>query len=125
MRGTTKRSQNCVYATVLVFSAVACLLYFLPSYIAPASRPALDPTSSDALSFAVNDHGNSTMASFEPPAAKPDAPYWLESIEHRGRAPYHHSGVYKVFRNVRDYGAVGDGVVDDSAAIMFVLEAST
>jgi hypothetical protein len=118
MRGTTKRPQNCIYATVLVFSAVACLLYFLPSYLAPASRPVLDPTSSDALSFAVNDHGNSTMASFEPPAAKPDAPFWLESIQHRGRAPYHHSSVYKVFRNVRDYGAVGDGVVDDSAAIM-------
>ena len=35
--------------------------------------------------------------------------YWLEEIEHRGTSPYYPDAQYRVFRNVKDYGAVGDG----------------
>lgn len=34
------------------------------------------------------------------------ADYWLGDIAHQGVAPYASSG-YTVFRNVKDYGAVG------------------
>jgi glucan 1,3-beta-glucosidase len=35
--------------------------------------------------------------------------YWLSSISRQGTAAYGTAG-YKVFRNVKDFGAVGDGI---------------
>ncbi|KAI1387830.1 glycoside hydrolase family 55 protein [Hypoxylon trugodes] len=42
--------------------------------------------------------------------------YWLEDVKHQGVAPFAGDG-YTVFRNVKDFGAKGDGTTDDTDAI--------
>jgi glucan 1,3-beta-glucosidase len=42
--------------------------------------------------------------------------YWLASIQRQGTVAFGSPG-YQVFRNVKDFGAVGDGNADDTAAI--------
>ncbi|KAI0191651.1 glycoside hydrolase family 55 protein [Astrocystis sublimbata] len=43
--------------------------------------------------------------------------FWMGSIARKGTVPWGDDPDYKVFRNVLDYGAVGDGVTDDTKAI--------
>ncbi|KAM7195859.1 pectin lyase-like protein [Rhypophila sp. PSN 637] len=43
--------------------------------------------------------------------------FWMEGIARKGTVAWGNDPSYKVFRNVRDYGAVGDGKKDDTAAI--------
>src|SRR5690349_1570134 len=43
--------------------------------------------------------------------------YWLSTIQRQGKAAFNSDAGYKIFRNVKDYGAVGDGTTDDTDAI--------
>ncbi|KAH0556494.1 hypothetical protein GP486_005605, partial [Trichoglossum hirsutum] len=44
--------------------------------------------------------------------------FWMGSIKRQGIAAFNSNpSNYQVFRNVRDFGAIGDGIADDTAAI--------
>ncbi|KAL9074469.1 MAG: hypothetical protein Q9161_002257 [Pseudevernia consocians] len=48
--------------------------------------------------------------------ASTSSSYWVANIQRQGTVAFGDSS-YKVFRNVQDYGATGDGTTDDTAAI--------
>ncbi|KAK0726213.1 pectate lyase superfamily protein-domain-containing protein [Apiosordaria backusii] len=51
------------------------------------------------------------------------ASFWMEDVAHQGIAAFNPDKTYTVFRNVRDYGAKGDGNSDDTAAINAAISA--
>lgn len=62
---------------------------------------------------AASNGSNSTSTSHPPVHVNvaDTSSFWLENVQHQGVAPYAQNG-YTVFRNVKSYGAAGDGVTD-------------
>ncbi|KAI9760809.1 MAG: hypothetical protein M4579_001439 [Chaenotheca gracillima] len=75
-----------------------------PSGLSSAPYPTISPT-----------YSNSTSAQSHSTSAGSD--YWVATIQRQGTAAFNNDASYKVFRNVMDYGAKGDGSTDDTAAI--------
>lgn len=84
------------FSTLALFVALRSLLLFL----APVPPAGAVPLSSP-------DQTTSTGST---------STYWLSSIQRQGTVAFGDSS-FKVFRNVRDFGALGDGKTDDTDAI--------
>lgn len=48
--------------------------------------------------------------------------FWIETIKHTGVSPFLNDSSYSVYRNVKDFGAKGDGKTDDTAAIQAAID---
>ncbi|KAG5643065.1 hypothetical protein DXG03_001622 [Asterophora parasitica] len=71
-----------------------------------------------SLTSLVSGLGTSCSAPIGPGTAAPNDPYWLENIKHQGTSAFNSDPAsYQVFRNVKNFGALGDGVTDDTDAI--------
>lgn len=83
----------------------------LPILLRAASRPGLSPRVALTVDEMILDLYNDTRYHASDPhqvtdLVKRDTPYWLENIHHQGTSAFHPAG-YTVFRNVKDYGAIG------------------
>ncbi|OJJ45637.1 hypothetical protein ASPZODRAFT_68840 [Penicilliopsis zonata CBS 506.65] len=59
----------------------------------------------------------SVSAAFSSASSASSSSYWVGSIKRQGTIPFGNNTSYQIYRNVKDFGATGDGSTDDTDAI--------
>jgi glucan 1,3-beta-glucosidase len=135
--------HSLLYITSIILTSLALAQDDPPAIIPPGSQTQMYPPYTYIPSvFATckpNPHGlpflhpnttinpTSPLPHNPPPNPPPSLPplvpsnpqsYWYSQITHNGISPFIANGTsWKVYRNVHDYGALGDGTHDDAPAI--------
>jgi polygalacturonase len=87
------------------------------SAVSSSPPPLLEITDEIAWAAALVAEADNISSNVTRRAAAVGGSYWMQSIARKGTVPWGGDPSYVVFRNVLDYGAVGNGVADDTAAI--------
>ncbi|KAH7027557.1 pectate lyase superfamily protein-domain-containing protein [Microdochium trichocladiopsis] len=88
---------------------------------AETAPPLLEITDEIAAAAALVAEAEASVGSFNSTSkrriAARSGTFWMEHLARKGTVPWGDDPNHVVFRNVLDYGAIGDGVTDDTKAI--------
>ncbi|KAM4057175.1 pectate lyase superfamily protein [Hirsutella rhossiliensis] len=101
-------------STILTASVLALRLFSPPSAASPTPQDDAAPAS--AVSSPAPADSPAPTNPYDSIGETATSGWWMSSIKRQGKPAFNQAD-YKVFRNVKDYGARGDGSSDDTDAI--------